>query len=96
MVDHKALMLIRDRLHTALREAQEQRHERNGLDANYEPGWVLYERELMHREVCAARARLGLGPIALTEVARVEAMAMGHSDYSAKWSLYCAELVILN
>ena len=55
--------------------------------------WILAERQAMHQRVNDIRASRGLPPIDIAEVERVEWSAVGHSDYSRKFSLYCAELV---
>lgn len=42
--------------------------------------------------VNAERAKNGHDEIDLPALARVERLAVGHSDYGSKFSLYCAEL----
>lgn len=58
-----------------------------------EPGWVLHERETMHAAVNQARAEAGKQPLPIAAIEAVEQQACGHSDYSSKFALYCAELV---
>lgn len=89
---------VLDRLHSSLTAAQEQRPRRRQLqgagDGMGEPGWVAYERAVMHAEVNQARAELGAAPVALEAVARAERLAVGHIDYAAKFALHCSELVL--
>lgn len=59
-----------------------------------ELGWVAFERDTMFDAVTRERAKLGKGPLPMKEIERVERMAVGHSDYSRKFALYCAELVL--
>lgn len=58
------------------------------------PDWVLHERRVMRDAVNAVRIDAGLAPVAIAAVERVETMAVGHSDYSSKFALYCAELAL--
>lgn len=74
-------------LHQLLCDEAEKRDDR-GFDA-----WVLAEREAMCDAVNKYRARLGKNPITIEDVARVEQMAVGHTDYGTKYALYCTELV---
>ena len=55
--------------------------------------WIPRERAAVHTEVNRIRAQRGKGPVPVEEVMRAEALAVGHSDYMAKFSLWCAELV---
>ena len=57
------------------------------------PAWCEYEREVMMNAVNKFRSKLGKPLIGWREISRLESMAMGHSDYSSKFALYCAELV---
>jgi len=87
MTKLRQLLKIRDELSAILHKAAKKRR--------FNPeGWIAYERQQMHTAVVAARAKLGKGPISLAEIERVEATAVGHTDYARKWSLYCAELVL--
>lgn len=63
---------------------------------NGELAWVTYEREQMHKAVNEERAKLGLDPIGIEEVRRVETCASGHTDYWRKFTLYCSELAVGN
>ncbi|MFI0900505.1 hypothetical protein [Streptomyces sp. NPDC020983] len=80
-----------DRMYAALTAAQKERPKRQAMIGD-EPEWVRYERDAMWAEVNAARAEAGLGPALLTDILRVEQQAVGHSDYTTKYALYCAEL----
>lgn len=80
-------------MRATLIRAQEERPNRQDLIDDYEPAWVLYERETMHAAVNQARADRGLPPVPIAAVKRVEQQAFGHFDYTKKFALYCAELV---
>lgn len=56
--------------------------------------WVIYERQAMQACVNTERRSTGLPLVTLEDVERVESMAEGHSDYSSKFALYCAELAL--
>lgn len=57
------------------------------------PLWSYNEIETMRQEINRLRKLEGKSEVTWNDVARVEHMALGHSDYSSKFSLYCAELV---
>lgn len=84
-----------DVLRATLASAQEERPQRpdliNGPDGP-ECEWAVYERARMYETVNAIRAERGLAPVPVEDVTRVERLAVGHSDYSRKFALYCAEL----
>lgn len=81
-----------------LEDAAAQRKDRHEIitlgNGRTEVAWVIFERDTMFDAVTRERAKLGKGPVAMTEVQRVETMACGHSDYGRKFALYCAELVL--
>lgn len=79
-----------DRIHAALVAAQAERPKRQEMNGD-EPEWVVFERNTMWGAVNAARAEIGLPPVLLTDILRVEQQAVGHSDYAMKYALYCAE-----
>lgn len=82
-------------LREVLVAAQAERDQRPDLvDGVYGPEceWAVYERQVMHEAVNKLRAGFSLPPVPLTAVERVEQLAVGHSDYTAKFSFYCAEL----
>jgi hypothetical protein len=84
-----------DVLRATLAVAQEQRDQRpdlvDGPDGP-ECEWAAYERARMHETVNEIRAERNLPPVPVEDIVRVERMAVGHSDYSSKFALYCAEL----
>lgn len=80
-----------DRMYAALTAAQAERPKRQDLVGD-EPAWVRYERDTMWAEVNAARAEAGLPAALLGDLIRAEQQAVGHSDYTSKYALYCAEL----
>lgn len=88
------LHALQQDMYRTLTRAQEERPDREDLVDDYEPGWVLYERETMHSAVNQARADRSLPPVPIAAVKRVEQQAFGHSDYTKKFALYCAELAL--
>ena len=90
---------IRDHLLGVLEKAQEQRGKLAGrVDSEHDrfpiERWILHERKTMHDEVNLERSKVGKAPVPIEAVVRVERMAVGHSDFSSKFALYCAELVV--
>lgn len=84
-----------DTLFATLTRAQEERDKRpNLVDGPDGPEcqWAAYERTRMHDAVNAIRADLGRAPVPMPDVLHAERQAVGHSDYSRKYALYCAEL----
>lgn len=79
-----------------LTEATKDRCDRENLlesiDGWPECGWSRYERNVMLNAVNTIRESRGLGQVTVDDVWRVEQQAVGHSDYVAKFALYCAEL----
>lgn len=88
MTTTRDLLRIRDAILNALTVQQAKR---NRCDLG---GWIAAERALMLRETNECRAGLGKPPIGIERIMRVERMAVGHSDYSSKFALYCAELAL--
>lgn len=89
------LMASRDRLLAVFTQAAQFRSLRQELideGAEAECGWQRYERHVMLAEVNRQRRGVGLPPADEAAVGYVERQACGHSDYAAKWALYCAEL----
>lgn len=68
----------------ALVEAQQQRQAR--ID------WREYEMQVVLHKVNEFRAAKDRPPIDLLALERVEAMALGHVDYTRKFALYASEL----
>ena len=54
--------------------------------------WVTHEREVMQAAVNAERRKANLPPLPMDMIRRVEETAMGHSDYTRKFALYCFQL----
>ncbi len=80
-----------DRFEAILMEAHTHRDERTEF-INDEIGWVTYERAVMLEAVNAERAKLGKKPIA--NVISAEKEACGHWDYTHKFAIGCAYLVL--
>jgi hypothetical protein len=78
-------------MRTTLINAQHERPKREDF-VDGELGWVTYERTVMLNAVNTARSERGLPPVTVTEIERVEQQAVGHSDYTQKFALYCSEL----
>jgi len=97
MANHqRKLVLARmDEVFSTAAKERSQREDfvRDPHDTLSVPVWVLYEREKMHEAVNAERAALGLDPVSVLEVIKVENCAKGHVDYQRKFVLYCTELV---
>ena len=55
--------------------------------------WILAERECVMCEVNHQRALRGCDPVGIADVERAERMAVGHSDYVAKYAHAAADLV---
>lgn len=93
--EHREYLVSFERIKAALVAAQAARRERNDMvetPNGTELGWIVFERETVWRAVNDERARLGRGPVSLTDLARAESMANGHSDYTKKFALYAAEV----
>lgn len=90
-----SLKAATDVLRATLSAAQAERGQRpdlvDGPDGP-ECGWAAFERARMHDTVNAIRAERGLPAVPVEDIVRVERHAVGHSDYSLKFALYCAEL----
>lgn len=84
---------ILDKLVDAVAE-RKARPEEITTENGREFAWIVHERETVFNAVTQERAKLGKAAIPITEVIRVERMAVGHSDYTTKFALYCAELVL--
>lgn len=66
------------------------------VDANSAATWIEHERSEMIKAVREQIEKRGgtFGSEHEDAVLRGELRATGHSDYSAKWALYCAETVL--
>jgi hypothetical protein len=80
-----------ERFLKVLRDAQEQRPQRQEIVGNTY-GWVIYERTVMFEEVNKVRTERGKPLVGMYDIVWYERMALGQSDYSRKFALYCAEL----
>lgn len=80
----KWIKLIDD-FHYRLMNAQKERKNKNKWMGE-ELEWVIFERETMFNFTNEERLKNNLPP--------VEGWAAGHSDYTFKFALYCAELSI--
>lgn len=90
---------IHNRMQAVFQTAAAERSKRPNLvpepgEGRTELEWVLFERSTMLAAVNAERAVIGLPPVDVTMVRRVERLAEGHTDYATKFPLYCAELVV--
>lgn len=80
---------LRDHLLEVLSKAQKKyRAECEGTE------WIEQERNAMFEEVNRQRAVREQPPVLLKDLMKLETMACGHVDYSSKFALYCAELVL--
>lgn len=91
-------LIIRDLMLNKLSKAQEKRKfltdkVKSEHDRFHIYKWILYERETMLDGVNEERIKRGRTPIIMNDIIRAEKQAIGHSDYSSKFALYCAELV---
>lgn len=59
-----------------------------------EPGWVVYERQVMHAAVNKIRAENGLPPVDAAVIERIDNGAAGHADWMEKFVLRCAALAV--
>ena len=55
--------------------------------------WIIAERQAMFDAVNSKRTARDKTPLLITDIERVERQAVGHSDYTHKFALYCAMLV---
>ncbi|MDW6058208.1 hypothetical protein SAZ11_08920 [Streptomyces sp. FXJ1.4098] len=87
-----------DRLYDVLTTAQGERPKRPNLiaaaDGGVECEWARFERNTMWEEVNRIRSEHGLRPALLSSIVCAEQQAVGHSDYTKKFALYCAELTV--
>ena len=83
-----SLIRIRDAILNALTAQQARRAKYDGDD------WIAAERQVMLDETNEWRALLGKPPVDVAAIQRVEQWACGHSDYSSKFALYCAEIAL--
>lgn len=79
---------IRDSLLAELGEQQRRRKDYPNCT------WIDAEIDFMHYAVNRRRSERGLPDVDRAAIVRVERWACGHSDYSSKFALNCAELVL--
>lgn len=94
--EHRDRMAVRDQLADELADAATRRHMFPGTidtPTGTEPEWAVYERGRMLAVVNTERAVRSKPPLGLADVEHVERLCVGHSDYAAKFALYCSELV---
>lgn len=84
------LIQLRDHLLDVLSEAQEKYRKMyiHTLE------WVDKEREAMLSEVNRQLVNRQKSEISMDQLIRAEHLAVGHTDYSSKFSLYCAEIIL--
>lgn len=89
---HRQYTALIDRLTTVLNKAAAQRHMAgNAISASGELVWVERQRKAIRAECDQVRKELGLPPVSDEAFSRAENLAVGHSDFSHKFALYCAE-----
>lgn len=97
MTDPNAWRAAYDSLLEVLQAAQQERGRRGefvpGPDGREELAWVIYERQRMLDAVNELRAKAASSPVTLDAVIRAETTACGHSDYTSKFAIACADLV---
>lgn len=76
-----------------LEAIQSQRHLRpiESLDA---PSWISFEIQFMWGVINEYRFAQHKTLIAYSKVADADRLAAGHSDYTSKFALYCADLAV--
>lgn len=84
------LIQVRDHLLDILSAAQTKFRKKYPDTAD----WIAKEHEVMLNEVNRMLADRGRSTITLTDLRAAEQLAVGHTDYSSKFSLYCAEIVL--
>jgi len=93
----RAIPRLADAFFQSLEDQCKLRKQRTGTDkVSGEPEWIVAERDHMLTIVNRERATLGKPALDLRPIRRVETMACGHSDYTRKFAIYCAELVLLD
>ena len=83
----KRLPQLTEKFEAILAEAQKQRPQRNKMVGG-ELEWIVYERQVMFKAANSWRK------VSMEQIMKAERSACGHSDYSHKFALYCAEIVL--
>lgn len=91
--EHAAHMARFERLHKILVQAQEAR-KFMPMEATDVPYWNTYEMLTVWGAVNQIRHNLNKDTLPFDLIERVESMAAGHSDYTKKFALYSAELIL--
>jgi hypothetical protein len=81
------LPTLTEHFHQILAAAQIHRHKRDRR-INGAAEWITFERQVMFDAVNKLR------PTTMERLKSAERCAVGHSDYSHKFALHCAELVL--
>jgi hypothetical protein len=74
-----------------LANLQKERDKRQYI-VNEETAWITYERMGMVNAVQNERLKRKLPPVPEELILKAEREALGHSDYSSKFALYCTEI----
>lgn len=87
------------KMETILAGAQKLRENKNKQVPTNDPRqtgleleWIVYERQVMFDAVVVERMARRLPEITMSDYVKIENMAVGHSDYTHKLAIYCAEL----
>ncbi|KXO92955.1 Uncharacterised protein (plasmid) [Tsukamurella tyrosinosolvens] len=92
-VQHREFLGLIKEFTNKLNSEAEHRDERQQRLSSGELAWAAHERDFMRDLVNAARADRGAGPVDVARIEAVEQLAAGHSNYTSKFAMYCAELV---
>jgi hypothetical protein len=93
-MDFPTFQKMIEKMLKTLSDAQKERPKRQNWDKDKkDPDWVYFERQTMFDAVNRERRERDLPPVTEEVFSRAESNACGHSDYSRKFALYCAELV---
>lgn len=88
-----SLHILHDVFIKKLSAEQKHRETRNKI-INGESEWVVAERQFMIDLTQKTRKEIGFEPVEESLILRAEREACGHSDYSSKFALYCAEIAL--
>ena len=80
------LIKLRDHFLKVLSDAQDEHRRKED--------WVELEQQALLNAVNKELLAVRKDPITVAFLRRIEQPALGHSDYSSKFALYCAELVL--
>jgi hypothetical protein len=95
--EHQEYLRLIDDMKRVLVEAQGERRLRPDVvdtPGGQDMAWAVYERDVMLGAINERRGAYGLPSVGGAEISAVESMAMGHSDYTAKFAMYCADLAM--